>query len=200
MLVKKTYIFLLLFGVLSSIWVAHSGCAKEYSYEGGDTTAVNDTLGQGNPAGPPDTSHPWICLACIGQDEQVEKKWSFHAENFFSCGIIDTAIVNPERTAFTFFGPYSCSQDTGIIIDAFFDGITLTRDLHDISSSQGAFYYYDNIGPSYPLISHVANFSIKIDSYIQQTHLATGTFSGTVYKPDGTSSVITSGKFEIKLN
>jgi hypothetical protein len=185
--------------IISSIfffWSLNTGCAKEYSYEGGDTLIVSDTL---PPANSDSTFKPWICPACISQDEQIESKWSFHDDSSFACGIIDTAIVNADRTAFTFFGPSSCSNDTGIIVDAYLDNVVLNKDLHNVISQQGAFYYYDNVAPSYILISHTANFTIKIDSYIQQTHLATGTFSGTVYRPNGTSRSVTSGKFKVRL-
>ncbi len=194
--IKKFYIACIIFVLLPLCWVLHSGCAKEYSYEGGDTVVVRDTIVSGGPGNP---SGPWTCPACIGQDQQIESRWSFHDGDFFTCGMIDTAIVNPERTAFTFFGPYGCSRDTGIIIDAFLGSAVLNKDVHNITSKEGAFYYYDNIGPSFILISHVANFTVKIESYIQQTHLATGTFSGTAYKPDGTPITVSSGKFKVRL-
>lgn len=190
---RKLYIICLIVVSLPFFWTFNAGCAKEYSFEGADTLPpVNDTI-----IVPP--VNPWICPACIGQDEQIEKKWSFHNENSFLCGTIDTAIVNPERTAFTFFGPSACSQDTGMIADVFFGGTVLNKDLYNITSKEGAFYYYDNVGPSYVFISHVANFTITIDSYIHQTHLATGTFSGIVYKPNGDPTPITSGKFKVRL-
>ena len=193
--IRKLYIICFIVASLPFFWTFNLSCAKEYSFEGADTLPVSDTI----ITQPPPPSF-WTCPACIGQDRQIENKWSFYTDSFFSCGIIDTAIVNPERTAFTFFGPYSCSQDTGMIIDAFLGATILNQDLYNVTSNQGAFYYYDNIGPSHVLISHVANFKIFIESYIHQTHLATGTFSGTVYKPDGAPVVVTSGKFKVRLN
>ncbi len=190
--IRKLYIVYFIVASLPFFWTFNLSCAKEYSFEGADTLAVNDTI-----IVPP--AHPWICPACIGQDKQIEAKWSFYNDSSFSCGMIDTAIVNQERTAFTFFGPSACSKDTGMIIDVFLGGAALDRDLYNVTSKEGGFYYYDHVGPSYVFISHVANFKIVIDSYIHQTHLATGTFSGTVYKTNGAPTLITSGKFEVRL-
>lgn len=190
---RKLYIICLIVVSLPFFWTFNSGCAKEYSFEGSDTLPVNDTV-----IVPP--VNPSVCSACIGQDEQIEKKWSFHNDNSFLCGTIDKAVVNSDRTAFTFFGPSTCSKDTGMIVDAFFGGTVLDKDLYNITSKEGAFYYYDNVGPSYVFISHVANFTIIIDSYIHQTHLATGIFSGTVYQTNGAPTSITSGKFKVRLD
>jgi hypothetical protein len=173
-----------------------SGCEKEYSYEGGNAVVIIDTVSVSDPG---TGNGAWICPACIGQDTAIESRWSFHNDSILVCGIIDTAIVNSERTAFTFFGPSSCSIDTGIIISVLLD-TELNKDLYNITSPKGVFYYYDNIGRTDIYISrHESPFTVTIESYIHQTRTATGSFSGPVFRPDGTSSYINSGKFKVKL-
>src|SRR6266487_2054254 len=134
--IRKLYIVYFIVASLPFFWTFNLSCAKEYSFEGADTLAVNDTI-----IVPP--AHLWICPACIGQDKQIEAKWSFHNDSSFSCGMIDTAIVNQERTAFTFFGPSACSKDTGMIIDVFLGGGAMDRDLYNVTSKEGGSYYYD---------------------------------------------------------
>jgi len=113
--------------------------------------------------------------------------------------MIDTARVNPERTAFTFFGPSACSSDTGIIISAYLDGNVLNKDLFNISTQNGAFYFYDNVGQTTILISNSANFNVTVESYIHQTRVITGKFSGLANYSNGSSSYISSGKFKATL-
>ncbi len=187
MRIKELFIIIV---TLALPWIFQSGCAKEYSFEGGDSVVVVGSVI------PP---KPWICPACIGQDEQIEKKWSFHYENSLVCGIIDTAIMNPERTAFTFFGPSACSKDTGIIISAYFNENPFNKDLFNVTTERGAFYYYDNDSLTHILVSRAGNFTITIDSYIHQTRLVSGTFSGTSYKTNGGASIVNSGKFKTRL-
>ena len=181
-------------GSVPLLFIIHSGCVKEYSYERRDSVIVTDTIKPGDTA-------PWICPACIGRDTLLESKWSFHNWNVFFCGSIDTAIVNPERTAFTFFGPSACSVDTGMIISAFLEGIVLNKDLYNFTSQDGAFYYYDNVRQTTIFISRQTNpFSVTIDSYIHQTRMATGTFNGPIFRTNGGASYVFSGKFKVKLN
>jgi len=165
-----------------------SNCAKEFSYE--STTTTPDSIV---------VNTPWVCPDCIGHDEQILSRWSFHHENILKCGMIDTARVNPERTAFTFFGPSACSSDTGIIISAYLDGNVLNKDLFNISTQNGAFYFYDNVGQTTILISNSANFNVTVESYIHQTRVITGKFSGLANYSNGSSSYISSGKFKATL-
>jgi hypothetical protein len=171
-------------------------CKKEYSFEGSRPYIRADTI---KPILPP---VPWICLSCIGKDAQIEDKWSFYNDGSFLCGDIDTAIViTPERNGFTFFGPSSCSADSGMVFTVFLNGEVLNKDLRNLTTQNIAFYYYDNIGHTFPYASRRNNpFTFTIESYIHQTHVAIGTFSGPVIKPNGTGSVISSGKFKVKLN
>jgi len=179
--------------------ILYTGCAKEYSFEGGPPVIVDTLPGPGNNPGQGNNTSPWTCPACIGQDMAIESKWSFHNDSTLICGVIDTAIVNPERTGFTFFGPSACSIDTGIIIQVLLDS-PLNKDQYQITGQQGTIFYYDNVGQTFILISPSASiFSLIIDSYIHQTKMATGRFSGPVYRANGDSSYVEAGKFKVKL-
>ncbi len=144
---------------------------------------------------------PWICPACIGEDVQIEDKWSFYIDGSFLCGDIDTAIViTPERNGFTFFGPSSCSSDSGMVFTVFLNGELLNKDIYNFTTQNIAFYYYDNIGQTLAYTSKRSiPFSFTIESYVHQTHVAIGTFSGPVVKPNGVAVTVTSGKFKVKL-
>jgi hypothetical protein len=191
-MIRKSLYLIVGFPLLLLILI--SGCEKEYSYEGGDVVIIIDTVPIPIPG-----NGAWICPACIGQDTAIESRWSFHNDSILICGIIDTAIVNPERTAFTFFGPSSCSIDTGMVISVFLD-IELNKDQYNLTSEYGAFFYYDNVGQTDIYISHRDSpFIVTIESYIHQTRTATGSFKGPVYRTDGAGSYISSGKFKVKL-
>jgi len=170
------------------------GCKKEYSFEGTDAIINTDTTsGGGTPAG------IRVCPACIGKNVPLLAEWNFYESNSFFCGVIDKAVVAPEKTAFTFFGPYSCHADSGIIISAYFDGKVLNKDWFNISTRNGAFYFYDNIGNTFAYISSSGNFTVTLESYIHQTRIATGTFNGPVTRANGTIAFISSGRFKVKL-
>lgn len=172
-----------------------TGCKKEYSYEGGDAPdMVRDTTSS------PIITAPWVCPSCVGQDTWIEDRWSFFNQENFFCGEIDTSVVNPERTAFTFFGPSACSADSGMIVSVFLNGRVLNSNQSHIVTERAVFYYYDNIGQTHPLISRSGiPFTVIIESYNHQTRLAHGTFSGPVFRPDGSGTAIASGKFKVKL-
>jgi hypothetical protein len=181
-------------GVFLLLFVFIPGCEKEYSYEGGPVIVTPDSTG--GPAPP----KPWVCPACIGQNDYTENKWSFYIDSSFYCGIIDTAIVLPARTGFTFFGPSACSADSGMVITVSMEGRVLNTDYFNITTVRVGYYYYDNIIPTLPLVSRPGSpFSLTMESYIHQTRTATGRFSGVVFKPDGTEVFIHSGKFKVKL-
>lgn len=173
-----------------------SSCTKEYSYEGGNTP-------------PPiliDTTQPpvisqYVCASCIGKETYIENRWSMRDDTLLRCGIIDTAIVNPERTGFTFFGPSACSQDTGIVMTILLDTLHLNRDITNYTFNRSAFYYYDNIGQTYIYMSRGLNpFTVTLESYNHQTKMAHGNFNGYAYGTNGGGASIRSGKFKVKLH
>lgn len=173
-----------------------AGCAKEYSFEGGGDPVQTDTLIV-TPPPPP----PYFCQSCVGKDGYEENRWSFYDDNIFYCGIIDTAIVAPLRSGFTFFGPSACSPDSGSVYTVTFEnGQRLDRDLTNISTPRGSFYYYDNPGQTF-LFMNISNipFTFVIQTYDHQTKMATGTFSGSVRNAAGTGRNINRGKFKVKL-
>ncbi|TMI62512.1 MAG: hypothetical protein E6H07_13925 [Bacteroidetes bacterium] len=177
--------------ILVCICIIFFRCIKEYSVEGVPPVII-------------DTIQPpvaiYVCPSCPGNETFIENKWSMRDDTLLRCGIIDTAIVAPDRTGFTFYGPSACSADTGIVMTIIFDTIHLNRDLTNITSRFAAFYYYDNVGQTYIYMSKQQNpFTVIIDSYNHQTRLASGTFSGFGYRTPGGGSAIRSGKFKMKL-
>jgi hypothetical protein len=180
-----------LYGVL--VYIIFTGCKKEYSCEGcRSSVEIKDSVATASPK-------PWTCSACMGMDNYMEGKWNFYNDNSFYCGDIDTAIAMPNRVAFTFFGPSSCSGDSGMVITIIIEPLALTKNIYNHITNDVGFYYYDNTGRTHPFISRRGEpFSVSIDSYIQQTKIMTGRFGGTVYKPNGDATSIT-GKFVMKI-
>ena len=178
------------------------GCGKEYSYEGGagptipiipvDTTSANDSVSV-------DYEELFSCNSCIASDTLAQWEWSFKTGNSLLCGKSDTAILNPERNSFTFFGPSTCAADSGLIFTVYLEPNVLDRDITNLDASHAIFYYYDTNGP-YVLTSHYDRpFSLTIKSYVHATGIATGNFSGVGYRQDSSVINITDGKFKIKL-
>ncbi len=170
-------------------------CAKEYSFEGGGTPVPADTI----PAPVVINEFPF-CPPCVTNTGTALSEWSFKSRNSVLCGKADTAIISPDRNAFTFFGPSSCSGDTGIVVSVYMEGNILNRDLTNITTSHNAFYYYDNVTPSYIFMNPNGGlFWVTIISYNHQTKIATGTFQGNVIRTTGGGAGIESGKFTVKL-
>ena len=186
----KGFFYIITIFCLSSLII--TGCAKEYSYEGGPLPA-KDTVIQAAPK-------PWVCPGCIGKDVFSDSHWSLYADSTFYCGIIDTAIVTPERNGFTFFGPSTCSIDSGMVITVNLTPIVLNQDLFNVTVSNVGFYYYDNTTQTYALVTRSGiPFSITIESYIHQTKVATGTFSGFVFRRNGAMVNLNRAKYKVKL-
>jgi len=195
-MILKTINIILLIPVI--ILIICQGCSREYSFEGGMPDRIDTLI----PPPPPPPPPPKMCAACTGQDQFMEDRWSFYNNDFFYCGIIDTAIVMPQRTGFTFFGPSACSTDSGAVYTVIFrNGIVLDHDLTTVATERGSFYYYDNPGQSF-LFMNIANspFNFIIDSYNHQTRMAVGTFNGIVRVKNGGDTFISSGKFKVKLH
>lgn len=186
------HIFKYTISVLACICIIFLRCTKEYSVEGLNVPPILiDTIK------PPVTAY--VCPYCPGNETFIENKWSLRDDTLLRCGIVDTAIVNPQRTGFTFYGPSACSADTGIVMTIILDTV-LNRDLADIRSRYAAFYYYDNVGQTYIYMSTQQNpFTVIIDSYDHQTRLASGTFSGLAFRTTVGGTFIKSGKFKTKL-
>lgn len=166
-----------------------ASCAKEYSYERKDNAA--------DAVKPKPAIH--MCTECIGKDSQLLSRWSFYNDTTFYCGQIDTAIVL-DRTGFTFYGPSSCSQDSGIVLLVRLGSETLDHDIYNTTFPNTSFYYYDRIGSTHLFITHYGTaFNLIIESYNHQTKIAAGSFNGFASKPDGRLASIQDGKFKVRL-
>lgn len=191
---RKLNLILFIFVVQIIFSVQLTGCAKEYSIEG-LVAPVNDTV-----IIPVIVKDIPSCNLCDASSGITLSTWSFQIGNSMLCGMIDTAIVSPQRTAFTFYGPSSCSVDSGMVISVYLPNDTLNKDRQNIVLERNAFYYYDRVTPSDILVSRQnVTFTVIIDQYTHQTRIATGRFEGSVFKPTGGGTRITSGKFHVKL-
>ena len=199
MKITKQYYFLATAFILLMLLLQNTGCYKEYSIEGIDTArVVRDTLGPG-PAGLV-KEFPTCTLCNTGNDLSVGE-WDFKAGNSFLCGSVTNSgfIGGYSKKDFTLFGPSACSVDTGLVISVYLP-VPLDQDRYNLTTDQTAFYYYDNHAAKDILISlSTAPFSVTVQSFIYATGIATGTFSGTVYKANGDTAIVTDGKFKVKL-
>lgn len=198
MLLKKLYS---IFFSLLLLAIGLTGCIKEYSYEGGPVPpAVIDST----PA-PPVTPNPPIdlpvCDFCnVDRDQYLERRWSFKVGDVLQCGTMDTAHVTPDRDAFTFYGPSSCSPTTGMVITAYLDNYLLNKDQRNLLVTKVVFVYSTLGLPKYLLSTQRGSlFYLTIDNYDHQTKMTTGTFYGEVLAADGTFLQVNSGKFKVKM-
>ncbi len=175
------------------------GCAKEYSNEGGpeqDSTMPGDIIVRQDSASITLSD----CKGCNSTDTSSGFRWSFKAGITFLCGTVTKAVLSPDSNGMTFFGPSACSLHSGLIITAFFSNQTLNKDQSGIAADRASLEYYDNTTNSDVLQSKQPNiFSLTIDSYIRQTGISTGTFSGSVLYKNGKIIKVDSGRFRIKF-
>ena len=121
-------------------------------------------------------------------------------DSFLFCGGVVNAIITPDRKAFTFFGPSTCSSDSGLIMTVYSLNTSLDKDKTDITTERVLFEYYDNIAPSDMFLSKpIPGFTFTIEKYDHQSAIATGRFSGTVYTKKDEPVYIKDGKFKIKF-
>ena len=197
----KRYSILLL--ILVS-FVLLKGCTKEYSYEGGNTPPSGNDSTQLPPPPPPPPVNAVpdfiYCSSCEGHDQFEENWWSFYAGNSFVCGRMDTAIMNADRTAFTFFGPTACSADTSMAVTVYLETYKFDRNQQGLVIPHVAFYF-NKIGLSdFLLINRPGTpFSFTIDSYDHASKMTIGTFAGDAFRPDG-STLHVAGKFKVRLH
>jgi hypothetical protein len=173
-------------------FIVITGCQKDYSFED-------------NPAPITDTSVTAAidfpsCKSCINDDTMALWSWRFKLNNATLCGHTDTAIINIERSSFTFFGPSICSMDSGLVITVYLNPWVLDSDQSNISAGMVAFYYYDHVGTSYILMSQPNTaFSLTIESYNNLTGLTVGKFSGYAFMANGNIASVSEGRFKVKL-
>jgi hypothetical protein len=192
------------FNILFFVASFFVSCAKEYSRESADAIIppVIDTLPQGPPQqGPPTAINFYSCVACAGHDIFEENKWSFKVGNSLQCGTMDTALSTPERNAFTFFGPSSCSSDTSMVITVFLQNNVLDKNLQGLAIPNVDFRYTKFGAPKYLLLSRQPSpFTLTIDSYDHQTKMTIGRFYGYAYAGDGSLIEVQEGKFKVKIH
>lgn len=177
----------------------NSGCIKEYSYERQNIAPPVQDSTPALPTPLPAPDFP-LCAACEGKDNYEESRWSFKAGDSFLCGIIDTAIVGPDRNVFTFFGPSACSTDTNMVISVFLESQKLDRSQQNMVIPKVIFYVAKAGAPQYLLVTRPGTpFTVILNSYDHQTKMTTGTFSGYVFKANGTTTLIHSTKFKLRL-
>jgi hypothetical protein len=177
------------------------GCSKEYSYEGGvPTPAIAPTI----PAKPDSTKKPSIefpiCKYCQDKPDLPISTWSFKIDKNLFCGNVTRAVITRERNAFTFFGPSSCSGDTGLIMTVYLMPDVLKSDKQNVTGKQVSFEYYDRNNSTKIFKSWIPQaFSFVVEQYNHQASTATGRFSGNAYTEKGDTLVISNGRFHVNL-
>jgi len=198
-LLKRYYtIFLLL--LLSILLLQNTRCAKEYSFEGARVDTLTRSGGDTVVSQIPPTIS--LCSLCNPSDPITLGHWSFKTGDVYQCGTFTNSgfFSGFEKTNFTFFGPSACSIDTGIVVSVYLP-VALDQDQFNIKTDQAAFYYYDHTATADILQSrHTAIFSVTVQSFFESTGIATGTFSGTVFTPNGDSAHVTEGRFIAPLH
>jgi hypothetical protein len=199
---NKLLYVLLLFAGLLVLSVQQWGCNKEFSYEGGDTTAITDTTVITDTTSQNDsvpTPEPIIYCPLCHEDSMALGSWNFKNNQSYFCGTTTDAGFISNAT-FTFFGPSACSVDSGIVITAYMP-VPFDEDKVNITTNRVAFYYYNHKGNKDMFIKlPPLPFSLTVNSYSKSTGITTGTFQGTVYKENGDSTHITNGRFMVKLH
>lgn len=205
----RRYYFLFLLFFLPILITQNTGCIKEYSFEGApqDTiptdTIPTDTIPHDTIdtiVAPPAIIFPQ-CSFCNDTGQVALGHWSFKIGNTRLCGSFTNSgfFSGLSKTSFTFFGPSACSDDTGIVVSVYLT-VPLDRDRYSLSTDTTAFYYYDHTSPNDILASrHTAVFTVTVQSFINATGIATGTFSGSVYTADGDIVQITDGQYKVSL-
>lgn len=185
--------------LLPLLWLQTTGCAKEYSFEGTDTTALRrDTIAPPPPP-PGDLVFP-VCNLCNATAPMQLGTWNFKIGNSYVCGVTTDAIITADKNAFTFFGPSACSTDSGMVITIYMEPDKLAGDKHNVTISKVVFFYYDHNATAYVLMSQTGvGFTLTIDDYTESTGIATGTFSGGTFRANGAFVYVKEGRFKIKL-
>ena len=204
MIFQKNFCIVSLLALIIIVLLLYgTACTKEYSYERRetqqDTTGASDTTLVHDTTGRPPVSF-LFCSACYSMAPIANAQWNFNNNGSFLCGNLTNAIMNSEKNAFTFFGPSACSSDTGLIITAYFEAEAFVTDAFNKTTNRVHFEYYDNTIESDLLESNMTyQFSLTIDSFLYQTRVAKGRFSGFVVTRDGKITYINDGKFNLKF-
>ena len=177
------------------ILLSAPGCIKDYSYEGEtikDSTVIEDPI-------PPSVFALPVCSSCAAKDSLLLSNWSFKTDSTLICGTVTNAVISPNRTGFTFFGPSACSADTGLVMTVYLNGVVLDGDKSGIRTERVIFEYYDRGKPDILLSRPLPGFSLYITRYDHQTGIASGTFGGYAATQNGAVILIKAGKFQVKF-
>lgn len=191
----RLYILLALLCFTTVLWTS---CKKDYSFEGRNTV-----INPPDPLPPPDPVQPGkypTCAACAGHDGFVMGRWSFKIDTTLFCGKITDAVVSPEKTGFTFFGPSECSEDTGLIMTAFLP-VPLTMNRTGVVTQRSALQYYDRTTFIDVFAARTSTgMTLYLDAYEHTARTASGRFSGYVYTKGGELVQVKEGKYVITFS
>lgn len=175
-----------------------SGCAKEYSYEGGLLPDTSSIIA--------DTNHisnfnlPACNFCKVDTFGTAVDTWTLDVNTTKTCGRFTRTVLAPDKDAFTFFGPSACSIDSGLILNSFWSPLVFNQDYTNISTQRSAFYYYDNIGNKYVLQEKLGTpFTIVIEKFTYLTGIATGYCFGDVITSTGETVPVKKIRFTIRI-
>ncbi len=190
----KSSIILIIYIQVSGLY----GCMKEYSYEGGPGTDPIVVPPHDTVVNPPKNGLPF-CAGCNNANASADLFWSFRYDTSLLCGSVTNSVITPDRDGFTFFGPSTCSLDTGLVMTVFLSPEALNTDKLNITTTNVSLEYYDNTGFSDVFVSNHHLISFTIGSYVHSSGIARGTFEGLVKAKDNTLVPISQGKFTIQF-
>src|SRR3954462_8932421 len=161
----KRYCFFFILFVLVLLLLQNEGCTKEYSFEGTNIDTIRTDTTDTIPSPPPATLSQ--CALCNPSDSLKLGQWSFKTRDVYMCGTFSNSgfFDGPDKTAFTFFGPSACSDDTGVVVSVYLP-VPLDGDRYDITTTKNAFYYYNHKDTADIFQTHASSvFSVTVQSY-----------------------------------
>lgn len=199
---SKLYYLVAVFFILPTLLLQNTGCEKEYSYEGGDTLIIRDPVDSITLPPDADTLKVFpVCSLCNATANLSVGTWSFKTGSSYVCGTTTSSgfFGGYSKTDITFFGPSACSEDTGLVMSVFLP-VPLDRSRSNLVADRTAFYYYDHNAPNDIFDSQSEKpFTVTIENFNISTGIATGTFKGTVFKPNGDTVVIKEGRYKVQI-
>ncbi|MEO8765557.1 MAG: hypothetical protein ABI416_14760 [Ginsengibacter sp.] len=201
---SKLYFIPAAFFILPILLLQNMGCVKEYSYEGGDTLTMIRQPILDSIIPPPDADTIKVfpdCSLCNAEDDLSVGTWSFETGSSYVCGTTTSSgfFGGYSKLDITFFGPSACSQDTGLVMSVFLP-VPLDRSRSNLIADRAAFYYYDHNAPNDIFDSQSEKpFIVTVQEFNISTGIATGTFEGTVFKPNGDTAVIKEGRYKVQI-
>lgn len=138
------------------------------------------------------------CQGCSDIAARFPYYWSFRVGSKTICGAVQATYVNYERTGITFFGTATCTPDSGMVIDAFFEEGKLAASSQNFPAIRVNWQYADQVGSRGLLASWIPHpFWVVINQYDYSTGIATGSFKGYAFTTRGDSTAIADGRFRI---